>query len=534
MYWLPCEIRPAPGNRTIIPAHAGMTYSLWTGTARAFNLCHRSEDVNNMNKTFHLALLALLALPNAAMALPDSSQIEFSNCTLNLPGTNLTADARCGTYDVPENPAEPEGRKISLNIAIASATGTDKEPDPVFFFAGGPGQAATETWVMIRSTLRQIGKNRDIVMIDQRGTGKSNKLACTSEIEEDLNQEIDLDLIRTETQKCLADLDGDPRFYTTTIAMGDYNLVREAMGYDQINIMGVSYGTRAAQVYLREFPDTVRTATLDSVVPMQLALGQEHAPMLDQSVAAVFADCVQDETCNTLYPRQADELSALFARLRNEPQDITIVNPVSGKQQDIQLSADTLAVAIRFLSYSSDTQALIPLLVHEALTTGNLARLASQALLVMSGLNEMLARGMELSVLCSEDYPSIDLSADYSDTIMGNLFLEIVDLQCKVWPRGEVPADFHQPVVSDIPVLLMSGERDPVTPPQYASQAAETFSNSLNLVAKGQAHSVMKNVCLREITTAFINQGSVDDLDTSCIANITPAPFFTSLLGPDP
>jgi pimeloyl-ACP methyl ester carboxylesterase len=371
-------------------------------------------------------------------------------------------------------------------------------------------------------------------MIDQRGTGKSNKLACTSNIEEDLNQEIDLDLIRSETEKCLAELDGDPRFYTTTIAMGDYNLVRAAMGYEQINIMGVSYGTRSAQVYLREFPETVRTVTLDSVVPMQLALGQEHAKMLDQSVAAVFADCANDETCNALYPRHAEELNALFAQLRKEPREITIINPVNGEPQIMKLTADTLGVAIRFLSYSSETQALIPLLVHEALTTGELSRLAAQAILVMSGLNEMLSRGMELSVLCSEDYPFINMQADFSDTLMGNLFLEIIDLQCKVWPHGEIPDGFHKPVVSDIPVLLMSGERDPVTPPQYAAQAAETFSNSLNLVARGQAHSVMSNVCLRNITTAFIENGSIEGLNTSCVEKIQPAPFFTSLLGPDP
>ena len=487
-----------------------------------------------MNKLFLYGLLVLLALPTPAIALPDSNQIEFSNCMLALPGTNFTARARCGSLDVPENPADPEGRKISLNIAIAPATGSTTEPDPVFFFAGGPGQAATETWVMLRPVLNQIRKNRDIVMIDQRGTGKSNKLDCTSGTEEDLNQEIDLDLIRSETEKCLADLNGDPRFYTTTIAMGDYNRVREAMGYDRVNIMGVSYGTRSAQVYLREFPETVRTATLDSVVPMQLALGQEHAPMLDQSVAAVLADCAGDETCNSLYPRHADELNALFSQLRSEPREISIINPVSGKPQAMRLTADTLAVAIRFLSYSSETQALIPLLVHEALASGDLSRLASQAILVMSGLNEMLARGMELSVLCSEDYPYIDLTADYSNTLMGNLFLEIIDLQCKVWPLGEVPRGFHDPVVSDIPVLLMSGERDPVTPPQYAAKTAETFSNSLNLVARGQAHSVMKNICLRDITTAFIEKGSVADLDTSCVEKIQPAPFFTSLLGPEP
>lgn len=487
-----------------------------------------------MNKLFLLAILVLLALPTTVLALPDSNQIEFTNCMLNLPGTHLTASARCGLYEVAENPAEPDGRKIKLNIAVAPATGKSTEPDPVFFFAGGPGQAATETWVMLRPVLNKIRKSRDIVMIDQRGTGQSNKLACESEIEEDLNQEIDLDLIRTETEKCLAELDGDPRFYTTTIAMGDYNRVRIAMGYEKINIMGVSYGTRSAQVYLRLFPETVRTVTLDSVVPMQLALGQEHASMLDRSVETVFEDCARDETCNALYPRQAENLNTLFRQLRKEPRQITIINPVSGKPQEMRLTADTLGVAIRFLSYASETQALIPLLVHEALTTGNLSRLASQAILVMTGLNEMLAHGMELSVLCSEDFPFIDQSADYSDTLMGNLFLEIIGLQCNVWPRGDVPDGFHQPVVSDLPVLLMSGERDPVTPPHYAVQTAETFSNSLNLVARGQAHSVMKNICLRDITTDFIAKGGIEDLDTTCVENIRPTPFFTSLLGPDP
>lgn len=256
--------------------------------------------------------------------------------------------------------------------------------------------------------------------------------------------------------------------------------------------------------------------------------------MLDRSVQTVFEDCARDETCNSLYPGHAEELNALFMQLRDEPRQITIINPVSGEPQDMRLTADTLAVAIRFLSYASETQALIPLLVHEALTTGDLSRLASQAILVMAGLNEMLARGMELSVLCAEDYPAIDMSADYSDTLIGNLMLEIIELQCNVWPRGEVPENFHQPVVSDLPVLLMSGERDPVTPPHYAATTAETFSNSLNLVASGQSHSVMKNICLRDITTEFINSGSVEELDTSCVDNIKPAPFFTSLLGPDP
>jgi pimeloyl-ACP methyl ester carboxylesterase len=141
---------------------------------------------------------------------------------------------------------------------------------------------------------------------------------------------------------------------------------------------------------------------------------------------------------------------------------------------------------------------------------------------------------MEASVMCSEDFPYMDFDANYDDTIMGNLMLQAIQHQCALWPRGEVPEDFHDPVISDVPVLLMAGERDPVTPPAYAAQAAQNFTNSANLVARGQSHSVLRNTCLQQVVTHFIEQGSVADLDTSCVDDIQPSPFFTSLLGPEP
>jgi pimeloyl-ACP methyl ester carboxylesterase len=487
-------------------------------------------------KTIRSTVLAAFALGLAspAFALPDSNTIEFSNCVLALPGTTRTADAQCGHLDVPENPDEPDGRQISLHVALAKATSTDVAPDPLFFFAGGPGQAASETWVMIRGALQDIRKHRDIVMIDQRGTGQSNKLDCALDEEFDLNAEIDLDVITEETRKCAAGLDADPRYYTTTHAMRDYDRVRRAMGYEQINLMGVSYGTRAAQVYLRLFPETVRTMTLDSVVPMQLALGQEHAPMLDRAVRAVFDDCRTLEACNSRFSANEAELQALLAGLREQPRWITLANPTSGEEMELRVTAETLAVAIRFLSYSSESQAVLPLLIHEALTTGDLSRLASQAILVMSGLNEMIARGMEMSVMCAEDYPHMDFSADYSDTLIGNIFLESIQAACGAWPLGAAPEGFHEPVVSEVPVLLMAGERDPVTPPHYAAQAAETYANSITLVARGQSHSVLRNICLQDVTTRFVEQGTVAGLDTECVDRIAPSPFFTSLLGPEP
>jgi len=481
-----------------------------------------------------LPVLAAVGLGDPVWALPAGNTIEFRNCELALPGTTFTASAQCGFLQVPENPDEPDGRTLSLHVAVAGATSTDPKPDPVFFFAGGPGQAASETWVMIRPTLEKIRKHRDIVMIDQRGTGQSNKLDCAVEDTGDLNADIDLEQVAAMTRQCLEGIGADPRFYTTTLAMQDYDRVRRAMGYERINLIGVSYGTRAAQVYLRQFPDTVRTVTLDSVVPMQLALGQEHAPMLDQAVERVFQDCDADPACHSLYNSSLQDLSTLSASLRAEPRQITIVHPVTGERQQVRFTADTLAVAVRFLSYASETQATLPLLVHEALSTGRLDRLATQAMLVLSGLNEMIAHGMELSVMCSEDYPWLDPDDGQAGTLLGSVFLDAVKAQCEVWPAGMVPADFHEPVSSSAPILLMSGERDPVTPPQYAAQAAAGFSNSVQLVARGQSHSVMKLVCLREVTTQFIERGSLAELDLSCVDRIQPAPFFTSLLGPDP
>jgi pimeloyl-ACP methyl ester carboxylesterase len=274
--------------------------------------------------------------------------------------------------------------------------------------------------------------------------------------------------------------------------------------------------------------------TLDSVVPMDLALGQEHAPMLDRAVERVMNDCEADSTCRETFPDRGEELSALFARLREEPQRITIIDPRTGEPRELLLTAETLAVAIRFLSYASETQALLPLLVHEALSTGRLERLASQALLVMDDLTQMIARGMELSVMCAEDYPAIDFGIDYADTMIGNIMLESIRTQCEIWPRGELPADFREPRASAVPTLLLSGERDPVTPPEYAARTAEAYPNHLNLVARGQSHSVLRNPCLQDIATAFVEAGSVEGLDTSCTESIGPSPFFTTLLGPEP
>lgn len=477
-------------------------------------------------------LASLLGVP--VLALPAGNTIEFSNCKLELPGTTLMATARCGWLELAENPAEPQGRRIRLHVALVPAAARKAAADPLFLFAGGPGQAAGEAYVMLQQVLADIRKNRDIVLVDQRGTGQSHPLDCPGEESDGLDQSVDLDKVRQSALACLAALDADPRYYTTTLAMQDYEQVREAMAYPQINLLGISYGTRAAQVYLRHYPGRVRSMILDSVVPMSLNLGEEHGRMLDRALAQIFTDCANIPDCQARFPAGMMELKQLSQSLRERPSEIRFVHPLSGEVEELAVSADVLAVAIRFLSYRTETQATLPLLVHEAVTNGTLSRLAAQAHLIVGAINEQISAGMERSVICSEDLPFMPEALEENETLLGGTLLDVVAAVCEVWPSAKVAPDFHDPVSAQIPVLLLSGLRDPVTPPAYAAETARHFENHLNLVASGLGHAVIANHCLQGIATRFVENGSVDDLDTTCVGQIEPAPFFTTLLGPPP
>lgn len=490
------------------------------------------KSSNNGSIGFLLGLN--LCLVTSAFALPDGNTIEFSNCTLSMPGTVLTTEAQCGFLDVAENPDEPDGKQIAIHVAIAPAVSRAPQSDPLFFLAGGPGQSASEAYVALRRFLEKIRKDRDIVLVDQRGTGQSNPLKCIPEESETLETAVDLEKVADGINKCLAELNGDPLYYTTSIGMSDIDRVREAMGYEKINLLGISYGTRAAQVYLRQYPDRVRSVILDSVVPMELNLGQEHAIKLDEAITKIIAACGEDTHCFEHYYEGANQVKEFIEQIRRNPREAMITDPFTGELKQLEVNADVLAVAIRFLAYSSESQAILPLLLHEAITTGNLQRLTSQAAMIMYSLDEQISRGMELSVLCSEDYPFMPRDLDVSDTILGQKFFEVIKTSCERWPKGEVVIDFHEPVQSDVPVLLLTGSLDPVTPPEYARQAAVHFSNSRVIEAKGLGHSVITNYCLNEIANAFVENASVDGLDIACVDEIEPAPFFTSILGPAP
>jgi len=474
----------------------------------------------------------------SAGANPVGRDLELTDCQLSAPGSPMRVAAECGTLAVPENRDTSSGRTIELHLAVIRALRRAPEPDPFFFLAGGPGQAATEAFVPMSPVFAKIKRNRDIVLVDQRGTGKSNPLKCPgTERDPKLSGIRDPEKVRQWARECLASLDAEIGQYTTATAVEDLDEVRKALGYDAVNIYGISYGTRVALTYLKRFPQQVRSLVLDGVVPQNEAIGQDLAQDSQRALDLAFDRCLSDPSCGAAFPNIRADLSDIIQKLATHPVDLTIPHPRNGKMTPLTLDRELLVSTIRLFSYSDSTVSLLPLLIHDALETGDCSRLAAQSLMVHQELAESIADGMHNAVLCIEDVPFIDFSVletQAGDTYLAGLPFSLESENCRLWPKGNLPEDFRSAAASPVPTLLLSGEADPVTPPENAAKVAASLPNHLHIIAPGKGHGVAAVGCIPKIVTAFVNSGSVSNLDTDCVDSIQPAAFFIDFSGPAP
>lgn len=480
------------------------------------------------------ASIALLAVNGAALAgTPPSLQLE--SCQLSAAKGLIARRAECGSLLVAENPQLPEGRQIPIDVAVIRARNSEPAADPVFFFAGGPGQAATEAFPAAMQALEHAAADRDIVLIDQRGSGGSNPLRCPPPADiNTLLQTPEPAELERYTAQCLANLDADTRYYTTAIAVTDFDRIRASLGYQQVNLLGVSYGTRVAQQYLRQYPQHVRSVILDGVVPSELILGLDHDSNLEQALKQAFAACNEDQACATRFPDVADSYQKLRTAVEERAQTIDVSLPASGSNQQLIFNRQLLTLALRILAYSSENRALLPLLVHEAAHTANYERLGSLALMILEELNQSIYSGLETSVMCAEEVPFYPTEVASSDTLMGNSLITLAQQQCALWPHGSVAADYHSSFTSAAPVLLLSGQYDPVTPPRYGDQAAQQYPASLHLVVPGEGHNVSGRGCVPQLIADFISTPVPAQLDIECLQYMGATPFFTTLTGPGP
>jgi pimeloyl-ACP methyl ester carboxylesterase len=476
-------------------------------------------------------LLRRLAVTVAVVgAAPSGAQrLELTDCARDI-GVN---GAECGTLEVFEDRAAGQGRRIGVHVAVLPALGTETRPDPLFMFAGGPGGASTDLAGPAQMQLRRVRETHEIVLVDQRGTGDSNPLDCRSVDADTAYYNLGDDYPYQVLQDCLGGYDADPRLYTTSIAMDDVDDIRAALGYEQINLWGGSYGTRAALVYLRRHPEHVRSVILDGLAPpairLPLHVGEDAARALDR----LFSDCEADADCDAAFPGVRAEFDDLLARLEESPASVQAPHPRTGEVIDFDVTRDGVVLLLRAALYSAEASRLLPLIISRA-HDGDYASLLALSDPV-GEVEEHMSIGLLFSVLCAEDLAFID-DADRAaldrEPLLGTEILETWGRVCGFWPRGEVPPEYHEPVVSETPVLLFSGDLDPVTPPRWGESVAAHLTNSKHVVVPGAAHGTLQLGCVQRLVRQFLADGSVDSLDASCVEGLRRPRFFTSFTGP--
>ena len=464
----------------------------------------------------------MLSLPEVA----TGAKIELRPCSVK----DVEGEVQCGRFEVPENRQSPEGRRLSLKIVVLPAREARRQRDPVFILAGGPGQAATDNAEFFAKIMARVRRQRDIVLVDQRGTGESNGLTC--EIYGKSTQAHLGDLFPPEAiGECLTEWQkrADLRFYTTDIAMADLDEVREALGYEQINLFGTSYGTRAAQVYLRKFPKRVRTVIMKGVAPITVPLTMPMANDAQRSLELLFKDCEAEPECAAAFPELRQEFKRVFERLENEV-EVELPRNGNGEKERVKISRAAIGPTIRSLLQSNDAAAKVPLLIHQA-AHGDFTPLASAALTIRRGFAKVVSPGLFLAIASAEDV-SISKPEEVSRASAGTFLREDYYKQLEriapLFPRPDLPADFREAVRSPVPALLISGFVDPATPPSGADEVGKHLPNSLHVVARYGSHSYGgMSPCIDDIMAEFIERGTMMGVDTSCAVKIRRPPFVT-------
>jgi len=452
-----------------------------------------------------------------------SATLPLHACRL----AGLDHDAQCGVLERPLDPARPEGTQIALHVVVIPALARQKQPDPVFFFAGGPGQSAVGLAGTAQMLMQRLAQRRDLVLIDQRGTGHSAPLQCDVPApDEALARALDRSREVAALDACRAKLEklpwGDLRFYTTTIAMADADAVRAALGAPQVDLVGISYGTRAALEYLRAYPQRVRRAVIDGVAPPDMVLPASDDVDAAAALDKLFADCAADKACAQAHPALAQRWQALLASL---PRAVDVADPVTGQPTHVTMTSEAVRGLIHQPLYTPAQAAMLPYAIEEAAAGrfGVLLALASS----IGDRPSDLSEGQHFSVVCSEDFPRLPAApGPAGDTGAQGLYRAA----CAHWPRGAVPAAFYTIPVSPAPVLLLSGGLDPVTPPRHAERVARALGpKARSVVVANNGHGAMGIACMRDAVFRFVGAATDAEalaVDAGCAARMPRPPAF--------
>ena len=479
----------------------------------------------------------LLAMAGSMAACGGEPRREATMALADCWLPKLATAALCGTLAVPENRAQPGARRIDLFVAVLPASTLSPKPDPLLILAGGPGQSATSL-APFASRLIDVRRTRDILLVDQRGTGRSAPLRCAAFVhDEDAADALDVDPL-PRAKECAGELAAagiDVAQYTTEAFVADLEAVREALGYPRLNLWGGSYGTRVALEYLRRHGQRVRSLVLDGVAPPALKIPLGVWTTREHALETLFSACEASTSCSKAHP----DLRATLDRIRDElgpgGRDVTIVDPRTGEAQSFRLTFAAVLAGLHPLTYVPELAVTLPEILERG-AKGDWSPLAAVAQMVTSDLAEQTNIALHYAVTCAEDVPRV-VPEDRA-RIVGLRSRPLVERAlsvCDVWPKGRQPAEAILPVESDVPALLLSGALDPVTPPAYAEEVAKTLRNSRHVVAGGYGHIVSPHACGPRLIAAFVDSAGFDTLPGSCIEHLTAStrpPLWPDHLAP--
>jgi pimeloyl-ACP methyl ester carboxylesterase len=447
----------------------------------------------------------------------------FRDCTI----AGIIGTVRCGTVRVAESSAAPAGRQIELRVIVVPAYAATPAVDAILPLVGGPGQGAADLAVTLAQRYDYLRAERDLLLVDQRGTGQSNGLHCNqagsaralmgklfdrvAECRDRLSQQADLTK------------------YTTMAAAGDYERVFDELGYRQVNIIGNSYGSRMGLELARRFPARVRTLTIESVVPTTFDWPSVAAVDADAALQAVVDDCAADRSCSAMFPRFRQDIDLAFTRVRRDAVTASVRDPLTGTVERVPFGETDLAYATRGVLYGSDALSL-PSWFRLA-AEGGFEAFAQAYVSRARALDAQIALGVHFGVYCTEDVPFVDWSRAEqaaSGTRLARYLIDQYRGACEVWPKSAVPTAYREPVQSAVPALLMSGRRDPVTPPRTAEYAARTLSRARVLVWPYGGHGsdgLVSRDCRVGIQRSFIQSADSERLPIDCATSDPVLPF---------
>lgn len=485
----------------------------------------KSRPYTVLSAFCYLSLYIVLTSVESSAAIDDPSKLSL--CHLS----GLQDQVYCGVMLRPENPDDPQGKTIPIHYAVLPAIKESAPQEAMLAIAGGPGQSAIELAGHFNRTLQEVRQQRDVLLIDQRGTGASNLLHC-DEFEGASSLDFDeatMD-VEAENENCRTQIDTNLSWYNSRVALEDFEAVREHLGYQRLHLFGTSYGTRMVQLYMRHYPEQVATAVMDGVVPLDqnvLAVGQS----VDRAMALLFEQCAAQAACANAFGDLERSYREVLASLEEQALLQGVSHPSSAASENLRLDKAKLAGVLRLALYSSQARVLIPYAI-DRLKSGDAQPVLGLLGLAMEGLG--LANGMHAAIVCAEDWPRLDdkQRADLSNSFIGEKMLLGLDQSCPLWAVKPSTDDFTEALQSDIPSLLLSGHYDPATPPAWADHLSETLTNAKHVVFPYATHSVAGQTCAPKLMAELIDGVPPAELNDSCRSRNIERLFFIDANGP--